>query len=116
MSKKASLKPVVAAVSTAFVLSTGAAVAADNPFGVSELSSGYMQVAAAHEGGKCGAGKCGGDKKDEAGKCGAGKCGGDKKADSGKCGGDKKAEAGKCGGDKKADSGKCGAGKCGGSK
>ncbi len=65
---------------------------------------------------KCGAGKCGGDKKTEA----AGKCGGDKKAPAkaaGKCGGDKKAPAaGKCGGDKKAPanaSGKCGVGKCG---
>ena len=66
---------------------------------------------------KCGAGKCGTDKKVE--KCGAGKCGTDKKAPKAamKCG------AGKCGTDTKAvetpkaamkcANGKCGAGKCG---
>ena len=65
---------------------------------------------------KCGAGKCGGDKK---AKCGEGKCGGEKKATKcgeGKCGGDKKAKCGegKCGGDKpKKTKGACGVGKCG---
>ena len=66
----------------------GAANAAGNPFGLSELSGGYAQLAE----GKCGAGKCGGSKGME-GKCGAGKCGGSKGAE-GKCG------AGKCGGAK----------------
>ncbi|CAA6826408.1 MAG: FIG024746: hypothetical protein [uncultured Thiotrichaceae bacterium] len=56
------------------------------------------------EEGKCGEGKCGGDKGKEEGKCGEGKCG------EGKCGGDKGKEEGKCG------EGKCGEGKCGGGK
>jgi|TARA_B100000959_G_scaffold131265_1_gene137584 uncharacterized low-complexity protein len=66
--------------------------AADNPFEVTSLGSGYM-VVDAHEG-KCGEGKCG-----------EGKCG-DKKDSEGKCG-DKKDSEGKCG------EGKCGEGKCG---
>ena len=65
--------------------------AADNPFEVTSLGSGYM-VVDAHEG-KCGEGKCG-----------EGKCG-DKKDSEGKCG-DKKDSEGKCG------EGKCGEGKC----
>jgi uncharacterized low-complexity protein len=118
MSNK-NIKPVAAAIGAAFagsMLVAGAANAAANPFGLTELSGGYVQVASAHEGkcggakpaeGKCGAGKCGGEKGAE-GKCGAGKCGGAKPAE-GKCG------AGKCGGAKPAE-GKCGAGKCGGGK
>ena len=95
MAKK-SLKPITSAVGAAFagsMLLTGAVNAAENPFGLTELNSGYMQTASNHSGssGKCGAGKCGGDKKASEGKCGAGKCGGDKKAGEGKCG------AGKCG-------------------
>ena len=93
MSKKTSLKPIAAAIGATFVVSLAAAPivasAAENPFAMSELSSGYM-VADAHAGeGKCGEGKCGGDKGAE-----EGKCGGDKGAEEGKCG------EGKCGGDK----------------
>jgi uncharacterized low-complexity protein len=118
-------KPVAAAVGTAFVTSmvgSTAAVADDNPFEAVELDQGYML--ASHHGdkeGKCGEGKCGGEKKAEGacgeekateGKCGEGKCGGEKKAE-GACGGEKKAEGkcgeGKCGGEKKAE------GSCGGS-
>ena len=84
---------------------------ADSPFAMTSLESGYM---VAMKEGKCGEGKCGGDKaKTEAeGKCGEGKCGGDKAKTEGKCG------EGKCGGDKtKTEAeGKCGEGKCGGSK
>jgi len=85
--------------------------AAENPFGMTQLESGYMQLAE----GKCGGdmnkkmeGKCGGDKaKKMEGKCGEGKCGGDKaKKMEGKCG------EGKCGGDKAKKM----EGKCGGSK
>ena len=47
----------------------GTATAADNPFGLSELGSGYMQLASSHEG-KCGEGKCGGEKKAKEGSCG----------------------------------------------
>ena len=114
MSKK-SMKPVAAAIGAAFagsMLLAGAANAASNPFGLSELNGGYAQIAGKE--GKCGAGKCGGSAEKAAeGKCGAGKCGGSaKKAAEGKCG------AGKCGGStpKKAAEGKCGAGKCGGGK
>jgi uncharacterized low-complexity protein len=104
-------KPVAAAVGVAFVSSMAAssvALAADNPFAATDLDSGYM-LAGHHKGeeGKCGEGKCGGEKaeegkcggeKAEEGKCGEGKCGGEK-AEEGKCGGEK-AEEGKCGGDK----------------
>ena len=47
-----------------------------SPFGMQTLNSGYMQDTAE---GKCGEGKCGGDKAKKAskeGKCGEGKCGG----------------------------------------
>ena len=44
------------------------------------------------------------------GKCGEGKCGGDKAKGEGKCGGDKAKGEGKCG------EGKCGEGKCGADK
>lgn len=107
MSKK--MTPIATALGAAFALSLAAApVSADtaNPFGMSDLTSGYQQVAE----GKCGEGKCGAKKKAKK----EGKCGGDKKSE-GKCGGDKKAE-GKCGGDKKKKEGKCGEGKCGGKK
>ncbi len=110
MSQKTTLKPLTLALGAAFVTSlagTPVANAAENPFAMSDLSSGYM-VAEMDENkmekeGKCGEGKCGGDKTKKEGKCGEGKCGGDKakKMEEGKCGGDKKMEEGKCGGDKK---------------
>ena len=101
---------------------SGAVQADSNPFGATELSSGYMLIAEASCGGnmKTGEAACGGDKKDSnktaEGSCGEGKCGGDKKASNktaeGSCG------EGKCGGDKKTTSktteGSCGEGKCGG--
>ena len=102
------LKPLSIAIGATFAVSmaasniASAAPAGDNPFAMSELESGYMQVAG--KDGKCGEGKCGGDKKkDKEGKCGEGK----KK--EGKCG------EGKCGeGKKDKKEGKCGEGKCGG--
>ncbi|CAG0977200.1 hypothetical protein RHDC4_01657 [Rhodocyclaceae bacterium] len=85
-----------------------AARAADNPFAVQKLASGY-QLAQADT--KAKDGSCGG-KKAEA------KCGADKKMEA-KCGADKKAEA-KCGADRKAPEkkkdGKCGEAKCGANK
>lgn len=84
------------ALGTAFAASLAAAPvvnAAGDPFEMDSLNGGY-QVAQAD--------------KNKEGKCGEGKCGGDKTKD-GKCGGDKK-EEGKCG------EGKCGEGKCGGEK
>ncbi len=87
-------KPLATVLGAAFVTAMAqapATQAAENPFATTELQMGY-KVAAHHEG-KCGEGKCGGDKKaSKEGKCGEGKCGEDKKA---------------------AREGKCGEGKCG---
>jgi len=105
-------KSIALAVGGAFALSLSAATvsAAENPFAIKTLSSGY-QVADNHADkgadGKCGEGKCGAEKKAH-----DGKCGGEKKAADGKCG------EGKCGANKEAHEGKCGAekggeGKCG---
>jgi len=125
MSKNDSLKPLVAAIGAAFAgtLTIGAVNAAENPFGMTQLDSGYLQVAES----QMGEGKCGGEKA-KAATMPEGKCGGSKAEAAampeGKCGGDKaKAAAmpeGKCGGDKaKAAAmpeGKCGQGKCGANK
>ncbi len=97
------IKPLTAAIGAAFVgsLAFGSVASADeNPFGMQDLNAGYMVAGGEHGGdkgkeGKCGEGKCGGDKeggdKGKEGKCGEGKCGGDKE------GGDK-GEEGSCGG------------------
>ncbi len=89
--------PLALAIGTAFAASLAASNIANaapnssNPFAMSDLNSGYMQVAE----GKCGEGKCGGAKKEsKEGKCGEGKCGGSKSSKEGKCG------EGKCGGKK----------------
>lgn len=86
-----------------------------NPFAMTELSDGYMQLAAADtkdedsgkmKDGACGEGKCGGDMmKGGEEKTAEGNCAGNKPAPKT----DKKTE-GKCG------EGKCGEGKCGASK
>ena len=107
---KSTMKPLTALLGSAFLTAMAqipATQAAENPFATTELKTGYKVASKAE--GKCGEGKCGGEKKAD----GEGKCGGDKdkKADGeGKCG------EGKCGGDKKksAGEGKCGEGKCGG--
>jgi uncharacterized low-complexity protein len=95
---KSKLNPIASALGitlAATIAASPIAQAEQNPFGVSEMSSGYML--AVEEGkcaeGKCGEGKCGegmgkdkdkeataGDAKDKEGKCGEGKCG------EGKCG------------------------------
>ena len=87
-------KPLAAALGAAFLATTFAPIAsADvNPFAADQLSGGYDLVNyGAHEG-KCGEGKCGGEKAEGEGKCGEGKCGGEKAEGEGKCG------EGKCGG------------------
>ena len=89
MSQKTNLKPLAIAVGAALATSLAAttpASAAENPFAMSELSSGYMVAEMAE--GKCGAGmkmnkegKCGGAMATDntnamkEGKCGEGKCG-----------------------------------------
>ena len=123
MSKKNTLTPLVAALGAAVATSlvgTQVANAKENPFTLTELSSGYMVADNHASEGTCGGkmkatgeGNCGADKKAMGeGKCGEGKCGADKKAmGEGKCG------EGKCGADKKAmGEGKCGEGKCGANK
>ena len=146
MKTKNQKKPLVAAVSTIFatgMLGATAANAEQNPFEMTELSSGYM---VAGKEGSCGEGKCG------EGKCGEGKCGSkkavkmmDKNGDGniswmewdrafatmdknndgklthsemeGKCGegncGEGKCGEGKCGESKGKAEGSCGEGKCG---
>ncbi len=98
---KFSKKPIAMALGAAFALNGLAAQAASQGavFQVADLPSGYTMVAE----GKCGEGKCGGEKKAEEGKCGEGKCGAENKAGTGSA-------------DKKAEEGKCGEGKCGGAK
>ena len=70
MSKKTNLKPLAIALGAAFVTTlatTPVANAAENPFAMSDLSSGYMVAEKAE-------GKCGGSKaKDTEGKCGGSK-------------------------------------------
>jgi len=98
MSNKTVIKPLAIALGATFVTSlagTTIANAAENPFSMTELPSGYMVADKAE--GKCGEGKCG------EGKCGSG----EQKAKEGKCG------EGKCGEGKSGKEGKCGEGKCG---
>lgn len=98
MTQKSKLNPIASALGitlAATIAASPIAQADQNPFGVSEMSSGYML--AEHGEGKCGEGKCG------EGKCGEGKCGEGKAKGHDK---DKDKE-GKCG------EGKCGEGKCG---
>lgn len=98
------------AIGGALALSVAATVvnAAENPFALKSLASGY-QVADAHDAkaadGKCGTGKCGTAEKAKEmkmkdGKCGTGKCGSAEKMNEGSCGGEK-AKEGSCGGEKK---------------
>ncbi len=80
---KQKMKPIAAAVGTAFVASLATASVAqadDSLFVTEDLDQGYDLLAQA-EGkcgeGKCGEGKCGeGDDKEGEGQCGEGKCGG----------------------------------------
>ncbi|MGB5179001.1 MAG: hypothetical protein WBP44_09760 [Gammaproteobacteria bacterium] len=124
MSKESAKKPLSIALGAAFATTLAAAPlanAADNPFAMSELSSGYM-VADSHMEGKCGEGKCG------AGKAGAmategtekmmeeGQCGGAKMMKEGQCGGEKAGAMATEGAEKVMKEGKCGEGKCGANK
>jgi hypothetical protein len=92
MSKK-TLKPIVAALGTTFVVSLATSpivLAGENPFALNDLSSGYMVAEEGSCGEKEGEGKCGE-------KEGEGHCGEEKGDHEGKCGGEKEGE-GKCGG------------------
>ena len=84
---KTSKKTLSIAVGTALGASLAMSpmtLADTNPFGASEFSAGYMQIAGGHGEGGCGEGKSG-DEKDK----GEGKCGGEKAEGEGKCGGEK---------------------------
>jgi uncharacterized low-complexity protein len=123
MSEKNTMKPLALALGAAFVTSLASipvANAAENPFAMSELSSGYMVAENQMEGGdkakaegKCGEGKCGANKAE--GEGGAEKAKAEGKCGEGKCGGANKAE-GEGGAEKTKAEGKCGEGKCGGEK
>jgi len=121
--KNSTKKPLVAALGAAFVTSMAFAPAASadtNPFGATELETGYMVLAE----GKCGEGKCGADKaaeKAKEAKCAEGKCGSmmnGKKMKKGmekSCGAMMKGKEGACGmekGAEKAKEAKCAEGKC----
>ncbi len=85
---------------------TTTTLAAENPFAMKTLASGYM-VADAHEkmkDGKCGTGKCGAGMKKKAEKAKEGACSAEKAAE-GKCSAEKAAE-GKCSAEK-AKEGSC---------
>jgi len=106
MSKTTAMKPLALAMGAAFVTSlagTSVANAAENPFSMTELPSGYMISDSDMKEGKCGASHM----KEKEGKCGESM---DKS---------KMKEEGKCGEGKGMDKskmkkeGKCGEGKCG---
>ena len=89
-------KSIALALGGAFALSMAATTvnAAENPFALKTLSSGY-QVADHH------------DEKMKDGKCGTGKCGAEKKAGEAKCSAEKAGEA-KCSAEKAGEA-KCSA-------
>lgn len=102
--KNSTKKPLVAALGAAFVTSMAFAPAASadtNPFGATELETGYMVLAEA----KCGEGKCGAEKaaeKAKEAKCAEGKC------SEGKCATEEAPEKAV----EKAPEAKCAEGKC----
>ena len=85
--KLSTLSLAIGSVFAVSMIAAPAAKAADNPFGMQQLSSGYLVADAKAKDGKCGEGKCGAAKKDakakdtkmKDGKCGEGKCGAAKK-------------------------------------
>jgi uncharacterized low-complexity protein len=103
---KVTNKTLALAVSSAFVASIAATSvhAAENPFALKSLSSGYMVADADKmKDGKCGTGKCSAEKmktmKD--GKCGTGKCSAEKAKDA-VCGAEASCAAEKAGKAKEA--------------
>lgn len=102
--QKKTLSLVLGGAFVATLAASPMAVATDNPFALTPLSSGYM-VADHHEAGE----------KMQDGKCGAGTCGAsmeeaEEKAVDGKCGANKGKE-GSCSAEMKGKEGSCGAGK-----
>jgi uncharacterized low-complexity protein len=104
---KKTLKPLSLAIGATFIATmattsfASAAQTNSNPFAMTDLHSGYTQLAEMPKDGKCGEGKCGTSKPDpknaKEGKCGEGKA----MPKDGKCGAEQpKAKEGKCGGNK----------------
>ena len=98
------LNPIALALGITGALACSSAVAADNPFSLTDLSSGQVYAGSHGEEGNCGEGKCGEGKCGEEAEDGAE---GEAPAE-GEAAEDEAAEEGKCG------EGKCGEGKCGG--
>lgn len=99
--RKKTFAAVLGGAFAASVAASPVAGAAENPFALKPLASGYM-VADAQEGGE----------KMQEGKCGTGKCGSNmtkKKNEEGNCGAKKKDKEGSCGAEKKGKEGNCGA-------
>jgi uncharacterized low-complexity protein len=96
---KKSVSLAIGATFAAGLATTPFANAAENPFGMQNLNSGYMQVAEAE--------------KEKEGKCGEGKCGEAKKAAEMKKATETKEAEGKCGEGKKDEMSKDKEGKCG---
>ena len=71
--KQKDLNPIALALGITGALACSSAVAADNPFSLTELSSDQVYAGSHGEEGNCGEGKCG------EGRCGEGKCGEDAK-------------------------------------
>jgi uncharacterized low-complexity protein len=102
MSKKTNLNPITAAIGTVFVITMANSPvvnAAENPFAMNDIGSGYMVADKDRSCGEtfCGEkartgknpeGKCGEEKaaKETEGKCGEGKCGGAEKDKDRSCG------------------------------
>ena len=109
---KKSVSIAIGATFAATLATTPIANADENPFGMQNLESGYMQVAE----GNCGANM--GKKKDKEGNCGEGKA--PAKDKEGNCGESmNKDKEGNCGANKapvKEKEGKCGEAKCGADK
>jgi len=90
---KTKMLGIAAGTALGVVLTAGSANAEVNPFEMTKLDTGYtVAMSDTPDEGKCGEGKCGGDKAKKEAKCGEGKCGGDKAKKEAKCG------EGKCGG------------------
>ncbi len=111
-------RPLALAIGGVFAVTVAAAPvanSAENPFGMTELNGGYLQLA---QEGRCGEGKCGGSAPMPEGRCGEGKCGGSTPMADGKGGGsapmpEGRCGEGKCGGSVPMAEGKCGEGRCG---
>lgn len=121
---KAQKKILAVIVGGAFAASVGAVNAAENPFTLKPLASGYMVAdnstgSEKMQDGKCGSGKCGSEmKKKKAAaeeKAKEGNCSAEMKDKEGNCSAEMKAKAeakakeGKCSGEKKMKDGNCSA-------